>query len=172
MPPPLLRILMLASLLAAPAAAAPRAEAVITAYFAALEARDRPAIDRLFAANAIVEYPVDVSGRTEPDSWRRFEGHDAVMTNYVDRAFGRISRFAWRDREVTVAAGGKRVFVEALGDMTIDGIGAIGGGKPYANRYVFRFDVAGGRITHLKEYLNPVTSAIATGSRTGADTPR
>lgn len=157
---------MLAVLPAAPAAAAPRAEAVITAYFAALEARDRPAIDRLFAADAIVEYPFDVSGRTEPGSWRRFEGHDAVMMGYVDRAFGRISRFAWRDREITVAAGGRRAFVEALGDMTIDGT------RPYANRYVFRFDVAGGRITHLKEYLNPVTSAIATGARTGADTPR
>ena len=36
-------------------------------------------------------------------------------------------------------------------------------GLPYENRYVFRFDAEDGKITRIREYLNPVTSAIAFG---------
>ena len=157
-------LLVLALLLAGPAAAT-EAGRIAEAYFKALAARDRAALAALFAPDAVVEYPFDASGRTEPGSWRRFVGHDAVMANYVDRSLARIARFAWRERELS-PAGPRRVFVEAWGDM------AFADGTAYANRYVIRIDTARGRIVHLKEYLNPVTSAIATGSRTGADGPR
>ncbi len=36
-------------------------------------------------------------------------------------------------------------------------------GRPYENRYVFRFDVENGKIRRIREYLNPVTSAVAFG---------
>ena len=36
-------------------------------------------------------------------------------------------------------------------------------GRPYANRYVFRFDVEGGKIKRIREYANPITAAIAFG---------
>ncbi len=147
---------------AAPAAAEP-AERTVSRFLDAVAAHDRPAVAALLADDVVAEYPFDVSGQTAPGSWRRFAGREAVLINYVDRAFARITRFAWRDREVTVSGDGRRVFLEAWGDMTL------ADGTAYANRYVLRFDVRDSRIAHLKEYLNPVTSAIATGSRTGAD---
>lgn len=162
--PRVLTMPILAAVLAVPATAS-EATRVADAYFQALGGKDRAALSALFAPDIVVEYPFDMSGKTAPGGWRRFVGHDAAMANYVDRSFARIARFAWAEREVS-PAGAHRVFIEAWGDM------AFTDGTPYANRYVIRIDTAHGRIVHLKEYLNPVTSAIATGSRTGADSPR
>jgi ketosteroid isomerase-like protein len=152
-------------LIAAPAMARP-ADAVVNAWLDALSRKDRPALAAMIAEDAVFEYPFDRSGKTEAGSWRSYRGRDSVMTNYVDVALARLSPIGWTEREVTRSADGKRVFVEALGDMGINGV-------PYRNRYVLRFDIKGDRITHMKEYLNPVTSAIATGTTTGAEsTPR
>jgi ketosteroid isomerase-like protein len=152
-------------LVAAPAMARP-AQAVVEDWLAAQARKDRPALATMIAEDAVFEYPFDRSGKTEAGSWRVFRGRDAVLNNYIDVAFARLDRIGWTEREMTVSADGKRVFVEALGDMAIKGV-------PYRNRYVLRFDIKDDRITHMKEYLNPVTSAIATGTTTGAEsTPR
>jgi ketosteroid isomerase-like protein len=36
-------------------------------------------------------------------------------------------------------------------------------GRPYKNRYIFRFDVENGKIKRIREYCNPVTGALAFG---------
>lgn len=151
------------SLATAAAARGPAPEAVVTAFLAALTHKDRAAAQALIAPDIVAEYPFDRSGKTEPGSWRRFVGRDAVMANYVDRAFAAIAAIDWTDRVLTRAADGKAVFFEAWGDMRL------ADGTSYRNRYVIRFDLDNGRIIGLREYLNPVTAAIATHSRTGAD---
>jgi two-component system response regulator FixJ len=165
------RVLMALSLLSLPllasapaVAATARAPAAVEQFLDAMTAKDRDKVAGLLATNVRIEYPFDRSGCTQDGCWRRFEGRDAALAGYVDPAFKRIQRIGWVDRDVSVADGGKRVFVEALGDMQL------ADGTVYKNRYVLRIDIADGRITGMKEYLNPVTSAIATGSRTGADT--
>jgi ketosteroid isomerase-like protein len=158
-------LLGVALMIAAPAMARP-ADAVVNAWLDALSRKDRPALAAMIAEDAVFEYPFDRSGKTETGSWRIYRGRDAVLKNYVDVALARLSPIGWTEREVTRSADGKRVFVEALGDMGLNG-------APYRNRYVLRFDIKDHRITHMKEYLNPVTSAIATGTTTGAEsTPR
>jgi two-component system, LuxR family, response regulator FixJ len=144
-----------------PAASAP---ATVERFLQAMEAKDRDAVGQLVAGNVRIEYPFDRSGCTVDGCWRRFEGREAVLTGYVDPAFKRIGRIRWIEREMSLSKDGRRVFVEALGDMQL------ADGTPYRNRYVLRFDLADGQIAGLKEYLNPVTAAIATGSCTGADT--
>jgi ketosteroid isomerase-like protein len=120
----------------------------------------------MIADDAVFEYPFDRSGKTEAGSWRIYRGRDAVLKNYLDVAFARLNQIGWTESEMTVSADGSRVFVEALGYMAINGV-------PYRNRYVLRFDIKDDRIVHMKQYLNPVTSAIATGTTTGAEsTPR
>lgn len=160
-----LSLLGLPLLVSAPAvaAAAARAPAPVEQFLDAMTAKDRDKVAGLLAADVRIEYPFDKSGCTADGCWRRFDGRDAVMAGYVDPAFKRIQRIGWIDRDVSVANDGQRVFVEALGDMQL------ADGTVYRNRYVLRFDIADGQIAGMKEYLNPVTSAIATGSRTGAD---
>ncbi|OYU14396.1 MAG: hypothetical protein CFE37_10910 [Alphaproteobacteria bacterium PA4] len=149
--------------LARPSAAAP--EAIVTAFLDAMTRKDRAAAADLLDADAVAEYPFDRSGKTEPGSWRRFVGRDAVLANYVDRAFAAIASIDWTDRVMTRSAGGDVIFFEAWGSMRL------ADGTPYRNRYVIRFDLRRNHIVGLREYLNPVTAAIATHSRTGADTP-
>jgi ketosteroid isomerase-like protein len=162
----MMKMLALCVVLVAAPVQARSPEALVTAWLAALTAKDRPALAAMLSEDALFEYPFDRSGKTEAGSWRVFRGRDAVLAGYVDPALARLDRIGWTERDVTVAADGKRVFVEALGDMVL-------GGKPYRNRYVLRFDLKGGKITGMKEYLNPVTSAIVTGTTTGAEsTPR
>jgi ketosteroid isomerase-like protein len=49
------------------------------------------------------------------------------------------------------------VFAGALGAM------AMVNGRPHNNRYVFRFDLRDGKIPRIREYCNPVTSAVSFG---------
>lgn len=158
-------LLALPLLASAPAlAAAVKAPAPVENFLAAMTAKNREKIAETLADNVRIEYPFDRSGCTTDGCWRRFDGRATALTGYVDPAFQRIGRIAWIDREVSVAEGGGRVFVEALGDMVL------ADGTIYRNLYIFRFDVSDGRITHVKEYMNPVTAAIAARARTGADT--
>ena len=156
-----LPLLMGTPALAATPAAAP---ASVERFLAAMTAKDRAKVADVLTTDVRIEYPFDRSGCSTDGCWRRFDGRDAAMTGYVDPAFKRIQKIAWVDRDVSVADGGKRVFVEALGDMQL------ADGTIYRNRYVFRFDIVDGRIAGMKEYMNPVTAAIAAGARTGADT--
>ncbi len=148
----------------APVTARP-ASAVIANYLDAMSRKDRRAVETLLADDVVFEYPFDRSGRTDAGSWRVFDGRGAVMAGYVDGAFQRITTIRFIDREMTPSADGSRVFVEALGDMAL-------GEKPYRNRYVLRFDLREDRIVRMKEYLNPVTGAIAAGVTTGAEEAR
>ena len=166
------RVLMALSLVALPLLAGKPAVAAqiaaptpVAAFLDAMTTRDRGRVEALLTQNVRVEYPFDRSGCTEDGCWRHFDGRDAVLKGYVDSAFERIRQIAWVDRDVTVANDGKRVFVEARGNMQL------ADGTPYRNRYVLRFDLADDRIAGLKEYMNPVTAAIAVGARTGADRP-
>jgi two-component system response regulator FixJ len=164
------RILMALSLVALPLLAGKPAvaqtaamPAPVEAFLDAMTAKDRGQVAGLLAEDVRIEYPFDRSGCTEDGCWRRFDGRDAALTGYVDPAFKRIRRIGWSDREVSVAEGGKRVFVEARGDMEL------ADGTIHRNRYVLRFDLAGNRIAAMKECMNPVTAAIAAGTRTGAE---
>lgn len=150
--------------LAVPAVAASSSD-IVTAYLDAMSRQDRAAVAAVIADDAVFEYPFDKSGRTEAGAWRVFVGREAVLTGYVDNAFRRMAKIGFVDREITRSSDGRRVFVETLGDMDL-------GGKPYRNRYVLRFDLKGGRITRMKEYMNPVTGAIAAGITTGAEVAR
>ena len=57
--------------------------------------------------------------------------------------------------ELSITADGSRLFIEQRGNMTM------ADGRPYRNRYVFRFDVRDGRVSHVREYINPIISAHA-----------
>jgi ketosteroid isomerase-like protein len=161
-------VLLALALMALPVSArspAPSPEAVVTAFLEAMTQKNRAAAAALLDADAVAEYPFDRSGKTEPGSWRRFAGREAFLANYVDRAFAAIAVIDWTDRVLTRSANGDTVFFEAWGNMRL------ADGTPYRNRYVVRFDLRRGHIVGLREYLNPVTAAIATRSRTGADLP-
>jgi ketosteroid isomerase-like protein len=110
-------------------------------------------------SRALVEAMADdfawtVSGATQ---WSRtYAGKQTVLTELFgtlrSRIDGRIRTIA--DRFI---AEGDYVVVEAHGDNTTKA------GKPYNNRYCFVFQVAGGKLKSVTEYLDTelVTAALS-----------
>jgi ketosteroid isomerase-like protein len=124
------------------------------AYLAALQAKDKEAILAIVADDFELEVPCNVSGTNDfSDSWRGLEAAKAGW----ESAFREIEVLHYTDLEFTGGEDGKVAFAEGLGVMKM------ANGRPYENRYVFRFDLENGKIKRIREYLNPVTSAVAFG---------
>lgn len=124
-------------------------------YFDAMRAKDRAAVEALIAPEAVFQYAYDRAGSTEPGSERRFVGREAIMRDFVDRAFVRLSKIDWSEPVYTLSADRRTVFVEVRGDMVL------GASTPYRNKYVIRFDLHHGLITGMSEYMNTVTATQA-----------
>lgn len=124
------------------------------AYLTALQAKDMPAMLALLAPDFALEIPCNLSGTNDlSDSWR---GFDNAEPNYA-QAFEKIAVLKYADVEITQAADPSIAFLEGRGTMRM------ANGNPYNNRYVFRFDVdlAAGKIRRAREYVNPITFAVA-----------
>jgi ketosteroid isomerase-like protein len=130
------------------------AEDLARAYLVALQAKDKNAILSIITDDFVLEVPCNVSGTNDfSDSWRGIKAASAGW----DSAFERIEVLQYRDLEFTGAEGGTVAFAEGRGVMRM------ANGRPYENRYVFRFDVEGGKLKRIREYANPVTAAVAFG---------
>ena len=124
------------------------------AYLTALQAKDMDAMLALLADDFTLEIPCNMSGTNDlSDSWRGIEN---AKPNYA-QAFEMIEVLKYADVEITPAADPSIAFLEGRGVMKM------ANGNPYPNRYVFRFDVdvQSGKIKRAREYVNPVTFAIA-----------
>jgi ketosteroid isomerase-like protein len=132
----------------------PSPEDLARAYLTALQAKDKEGILSILTDDFVLEVPNNVSGTNDfSDSWR---GIEAAAANY-DVAFREIEVLKYTDLEFSAGKDGKVAFAEGLGVMRM------ANGRPYENRYVFRFDVEDGKIKRIREYLNPVTAALAFG---------
>ena len=123
-------------------------------YLRALQAKDKQAIFAILADDFALEVPLNISGTNDfSDSWRGLAAADA---NY-DTTFRIIQDLVYSELEITSGKDPDIAFAEGLGVMTM------ANGRPYRNRYIFRFETENGKIKRIREYANPVTSAIAFG---------
>jgi ketosteroid isomerase-like protein len=124
------------------------------AYLTALEQKDLEGLLAILTEDAVLEMPFDVSGTNSPrDLWRGIDGAAA----HYGQAFTDVASITFTDVAISPTIDPNVIFAEALGDM------AMVNGRPYNNRYVFRFDLRDGKIRRIREYGNPVTSAISFG---------
>ena len=123
-------------------------------YLRALQAHDKAGIMAILAEDFALEVPCNISGTNDlSDSWYGLEAADANF----DLAFQVIADTTYEGLEFTPARDPDIAFAEGMGVMTM------ANGRPYGNRYIFRFDSENGKLRRVREYLNPVTSAIAFG---------
>jgi ketosteroid isomerase-like protein len=124
------------------------------AYLTALQAKDKAGIMSILAEDFTLEIPYNILGTNDfSDSWSGLEAADA---NY-DNTFRKIEVLQYDELEFMQCTDPGIAFAEGLGVMTM------ANGNPYRNRYVFRFDTANGKIKRIREYLNPITSALSFG---------
>jgi ketosteroid isomerase-like protein len=130
------------------------AEYLARAYLTALQAKDKPKLLSLFADDFALVVPLNVSGTNDyKESWY---GIKAAEVNY-GIVFKTIEIMKFLDPEITPGQDPSVAFAEVRGVMTM------ANGRPYENIYVLRFDAADGKIKRIREYVNPVTGAIAFG---------
>ncbi|MGE0830128.1 MAG: nuclear transport factor 2 family protein [Hyphomonadaceae bacterium] len=126
-------------------------------WFGALHHKDRAAIPAMMSDDIVIELPLNESGKTDEGCYRVYRGKEEVM-GFWEAAFKAEGQsYGFTDTDLTINADGSRIFLEARGHLTMSS------GKTYRNRYVFRFDIADGKIKHCKEYYNPIQSAYAFG---------
>jgi ketosteroid isomerase-like protein len=127
---------------------------VARAYFSALERKDLEGLLAILTPDSVLEMPFDVSGTNVPR--RLWHGIDGAAAHY-GQAFTDVASIIFTGVDIRPTSDPDVVFAEASGDM------AMVNGRPYNNRYVFRFDLRDGKIRRIREYGNPVTSAISFG---------
>jgi ketosteroid isomerase-like protein len=131
------------------------AKDAIRRFFRAVAAQDPAALADSITDDAIYEIPFSESGSSEPWGFRSFHGAAAVVDFWMATVAGGLQNLGPEDVELSITADGSRVFIEQRGNMILSD------GRPYRNKYVFRFSIRDGRVSHVREYLNPIIAACA-----------
>tara|TARA_R110002124_G_scaffold102957_2_gene251411 strand:- start:11038 stop:11478 length:441 start_codon:yes stop_codon:yes gene_type:complete len=116
--------------------------------------QDKAAKEAVIADDVILEIPFSESGRTDEGYFRRYTGRAEVL-GFVDTAFAAEKNVEIVDPSYSLSADGSDVFVECYGNVEMTS------GQMYRNRYVMRFKVSDNKIVLIREYYNPIVSAIA-----------
>jgi ketosteroid isomerase-like protein len=125
---------------------------VARAFLASMERKDKDGMISLLTEDSVMECVLGLDGNNAP---RTFWDSIAGARNHYTGAFDAVESIEFTEVLINQALDPKLVFVEALGSMTMTN------GRPYDNRYVFRFELRDGKIARLREYCNPVTAAIS-----------
>jgi ketosteroid isomerase-like protein len=131
------------------------AKDAILRFFKAVAARDAAALAESMTEDVTYEIPFSESGSTEPGGFRRYVGAAEVIEFWMATTANGPKSLGAEDVELSITGDGSRVFIEQRGNMVL------ADGRPYRNRYVFRFSLREGRICHAREYFNPVIAAYA-----------
>lgn len=116
--------------------------------------KDKPGKLAIISDDIVLELPFSESGRTEEGYFRRYSG-PVEVSGFIDAAFAMEKSAEIIDPQYFQADDGESVFVEAFGRVEMTS------GRIYRNRYVMHFRVVDGKIVLLREYYNPIVSAIA-----------
>jgi ketosteroid isomerase-like protein len=131
------------------------AKDAVKSFLKAVAAGNMDALAAAVTEDVVYEMPFSETGSTEPGRYRQYVGRAAVVEFWRGMSGSGIRNAGPDDVELSILGDGSRLFIEQRGNMTMPD------GKVYRNRYVFRFDIQDGRVTHVREYLNPIISAYA-----------
>jgi ketosteroid isomerase-like protein len=111
----------------------------------------------LFAADAVKEIPFwSIDG--EP---RRVVGAQALRENFLRNTVV-FANWGWSELKLYDTQNADEFFVECRGSGAWRGA-ADGSARPYSNHYLMHFTLADGKIVRLREFMNPLLTAVATG---------
>ena len=131
------------------------AKDAILRFFKAVAAKDAAALAQSITDDAVYEIPFSESGSTEPGGFRRYTGSAEVVDFWMATTANGPKSLGADEVDLSITGDGSRVFIEQRGNMVLPD------GRPYRNKYVFRFSIRDGRISHVREYFNPVIAAYA-----------
>lgn len=128
---------------------------LVRAYLEALQRQDPEALCALVTEDFVLEVPLSPSGRNESSDAMAWRGIEDFRANYAEYFPTVMASQRLTDVVIRPTFDLDVVYAEAFGDMVL------ANGRPYKNRYVFRFRIRDSKICELLEFANPVTGAIA-----------
>lgn len=131
------------------------AKDAILRFFKAVAAKDATALAQSITDDAVYEIPFSETGSTEPGGFRRYVGSVEVVDFWMATTANGPKSLGADEVDLSITGDGSRVFIEQRGNMVLSD------GRPYRNKYVFRFLIRDGRVSHVREYFNPVIAAYA-----------
>jgi ketosteroid isomerase-like protein len=131
------------------------AKDAIRRFFRAVAAKDPTGLAESITEDAIYEIPFSESGSSEPGGFRRYVGAQEVIDFWMSTVADGPRNLGADEVELSITGDGSRVFIEQRGNMILSD------GRPYRNKYVFRFSISDGKVSHVREYFNPVIAAYA-----------
>ncbi|GLW07017.1 hypothetical protein Misp01_21470 [Microtetraspora sp. NBRC 13810] len=127
-------------------------------FLSDFQRRDLAAVGAKLSPRVTLTMPITFTGAQTPDT--RYTNKEQVL-GYFRTVFGTMGRVRFTDQRLSVASGGRTIFVQTYGDFTT------ADGRPYKNVYLFRFDWRDGLIVAGEEYTNPVTFSKTFGAPLG-----
>lgn len=126
---------------------------VFVRMLTALGRKDFDAFERYLDENLLAEWPYVVMEGfpTQMIGARR-------LRNALETSLVAFTPYAYRIVEIHEVVGGERLVAEYTSHSTY-----LPRNVPYSNRYVGIVEFRGGRITHWREYVNPLTVLEALG---------
>jgi ketosteroid isomerase-like protein len=131
------------------------AKDAIRRFFRAVAAKDAAALADSVTEDVVYEIPFSESGSCERGDFRSYDGAAAVVDFWMATMANGLQNLGPDDVELSITGDGSRVFIEQRGNMVLSD------GRAYRNKYVFRFSIRDGRVSHVREYLNPIIAAYA-----------
>ncbi|MGN7360371.1 nuclear transport factor 2 family protein [Paenibacillus sp. SAF-054] len=125
-----------------------QATEMLKAFQSSLVARDFEKWFTLFSADAVVEFPYAPAGYTQ-----RLAGIEEIRS-YMHELFMRMNVLSFSTPECLVS--GDTIVAEYTCDAVMTGTEMTGTEKPYRQSYISVFHTKDGKITHFKDYWNPM----------------
>ena len=120
-----------------------QSEAVVQTFFQRLNAADLEGIRALLTEDAAwLPQARDMPGAGE------YRGRDVVVDDFLKPIRGLFAKGSPSNRILSMASNGALVLVET------HGTGRLADGRPYDNRYAWAFEVRGGQVAVIREYLD------------------
>ena len=120
-----------------------QSEAAVNKFFELLNAEDLEGIRALLTEDAAwLPQARDMPGAGE------YRGRKVIVDEFLKPIRGLFAKGSPRNRILSMASNGSLVLVET------HGTGQLSDGRPYDNRYAWAFEVRGGQIAVIREYLD------------------
>ena len=123
------------------------------AFLQALTTRDVEKVMPLWNPDGVMEFPFAPDG-----SPNTFKGVEAIRTT-LSSAFVQRVEMNFFDITAYPAQSPDLAFVEFKGKMTLKS------GQPYNNTYIAKVEARDGKLTHFKEFFNPLVDLAAGNPR-------
>jgi ketosteroid isomerase-like protein len=118
-------------------------EALVRDFFAQLNAENLEAIRAMLSEDAAwLPQARDMPGAGS------YRGRNVIVDEFLKPIRGLFEPGSPSNRIVSMAANGPLVLVET------HGTGKLRDGRPYENRYAWAFEIRGGKIAEIREYLD------------------